>query len=188
MAKVTRTPGDVSLDDLKLRLGPLDGKEVAVGWFESARYDAETPVAFIASIQEFGTAGGGIPPRPFMRPTIANNKGAWIDLLAQQLKQVVKGGLSYTDVLDRLGGLTAGQIRQTISTLREPPLSPITLALRKQKLAGKKITGKTVGWTAAAIAAGETAKGQLGDSSGINTKPLVFDGLLNETVTHEVSG
>ena len=186
MAKVTRTPGDVSLDDLTVLFRDLGGKQLATGWFEAAKYDDQTPAAFVASVQEFGTAAGGIPPRPVIRPTIANHKDSWIKLLEQQLKLVVKGGLSYTKVLDRLGLLISGQIRQTISTVQEPPLSPITLALRKQRLAGKQITGATVGATAAAIAAGDTAKGQLGDTSGINPKPLVFTSFLLQTVTHEV--
>ena len=162
MATVTREPGDMSLDDLTIRLSGLNGKELAVGWFESARYDDQTPVAYVASIHEFGTAGKGIPPRPFMRPTITNNKGEWRNILAKQLESVVDGSLSMTNVLDRLGLLIAGQIRQTISTLHEPPLKQATIAARLRQRADTATVGSL-------------------------NKPLVDTGTLIGTLTHEVT-
>ena len=188
MAKVVRKKGTISLDDLKQIFDGLDDKTVQAGWFESARYDAQTPVAGIASVQEFGTVSGGIPPRPFIRPTINDNKSNWIDYLSKNLKGVLNGQRDLSIVLEGLGFRVAGQIRQKISTIYEPPLSPITLALRKQRLTNpdNPITGKTVGATAAAIAEGRTNPGELGDSSGINPKPLIFTNVLLTTVSHAV--
>ena len=162
MATGTRTPGDISLDDLTLILSGLNGSELAVGWFEASRYDDQKPVAYIASIQEFGTAGKGIPPRPFLRPTIANHKGEWTKILQQQLKLVVNGRLSLPDVFDRLGLLISGQIRQTISTLQEPPLKQSTIQARLRQRADKATVG------------------------GLN-KPLVDTGTLIGSISHEVT-
>jgi hypothetical protein len=187
VARVVRKKGDVDLNQLKVDMAEIGSKELRVGWFESAKYDEGTPVAYVASIQEFGTASGGIPPRPFMRPTIAENRGDWIKNFDEGVTRVLAGILTMEDFLNILGLRIAGQVRKSISTVQEPPLSPITLALRKQKLAGAKIGGALVGATAAAIAKGETGPGELGDSSGINTKPLVFDGFMMQSVTHEVS-
>lgn len=187
MAKVIRKKGDVDLQQLKVLLKDLGGKKLEVGWFESALYDEGTPVAGIAAVQEFGTVSGGIPPRPFMRPAVEEHEKDWRAFADQELKKVTAEEQSMTQFLEKLGLLVSGQIRKNIAQLTSPPLSPITLALRKQKLAGKTITGKTVGETAAAIAKGETKTGQLGDASGINPKPLVFDGVLLNSLTYVVS-
>ena len=57
----------------------IQSKKLRVGWFDTARYQDGTPVAYVAAIQEFGH--GAIPPRPFMRPTIAQQRQAWRDTL-----------------------------------------------------------------------------------------------------------
>lgn len=184
MAKVIRKKGAKSFEELRQIINGIDGKEMRAGWFESARYDDNTPVAFVASIQEFGAKG--IPPRPFMRPTVSSKKQDWKNIVAQGLQSVVDGNITMEDLLDILGLNVAGEIRKAISQVNSPPLSPVTLALRKQKLQGQQITGKRVGWTAAAIARGDTASGQLGDTSGVNPKPLVFDAVMLNTLTHVV--
>ncbi len=186
MARVVRRSGSTSPAQLRRVLASLRRRELQVGWFESARYDEGTPVAAVAAIQEFGSPSNGIPPRPFMRPTIADNKDDWRDVLETGLRRAVNGQGDGRTVLELLGLRIAGQIRSTLSQIREPPLSPVTLALRKQKLAGATINRTRVRATAAAIAEGETGPGQLGDSAGINPKPLVFTGILLGTVTHVV--
>ncbi len=187
MANVVRTPGDLDLDELKLRLDDLGKLKLTVGWLESARYDNGTPVAGIAAVQEFGSPARGIPPRPFLRPTMAEKKASWAAWLEGQYKKVLAGETTSKIVLEKLGLSVVGQIKKAISTLQEPPLSPITLALRKHQLAGVNVTGGFVGAVAAAINRGETGAGELGDSSGINPKPLVFTGMLLTSITHEVS-
>ena len=188
VAKVKRTKGDanVSLDDLKVIAKGLGDRQLKAGFFESARYDEGTPVAYVAAIQEFGSPKRNIPPRSFFRSTIAEKSGEWARLVEDGLQAVINGELSMQDLLDTLGLRVAGQVRAKIGSITEPPLSPITLALRKQKRLGKTITGATVGATARAIAEGKTGPGELGDSSGINPKPLVFDGILFNSVTHVV--
>lgn len=66
---------------LAAKLKQLDGVETKVGWFSSARYETGQPVAGVMAIQEFGS--GPIPPRPFFRTTIAEQKQAWADYAAQ---------------------------------------------------------------------------------------------------------
>ena len=66
--------------------------QVKVGFFAGSNYEDGTSVAYVAAIQEFGTTEAGanglviIPPRPFMRNTIANNKAQWSGQLAEALK------------------------------------------------------------------------------------------------------
>lgn len=186
-ATVERKKGDTSLGDVKSFLARLNGLNLNVGWFESAKYDADTPVAGVAAVQEFGSPKRSIPPRPFLRPTIEEKKGEWQKTLGKMISANLKSGGDPKNAMEVLGLSIVGDVKKTISTIQEPPLSPITLALRKQKLLGNAITGKTVGAVAKAIDEGETGPGELGDSSGINPKPLVFTGLLLNSITHEVS-
>jgi len=187
VAKVVRTKGVIDLDELKIKLATLDALKLTIGWFESARYDSGTPVAGVAAVQEFGAPGRSIPPRPFLRPTVAENKEKWIKFLTAEYEKVLEGETDNKEALERLGLIIVGQVKKAISTLQEPPLSLVTLALRKHALAGTPIGGKFVGQVAAAIAEGKTGAGELGDSSGINPKPLVFTGFMLTSLTHEVA-
>lgn len=186
MAKVKREKGQVDLKRLQEIVDEMDKKRLQVGFFESARYDEGTPVAGVAAVQEFGSTKRGIRPRPFMRPTIERSKDAWLKTIQAGAKRAVNGEGTMADVLERLGLRVAGEIRKEIAQVTQPPLSPITLALRKLKLSGREITGTLVGEVAAAIAEGKTGPGELGDSSGINPKPLVFDAIMLNSVTHLV--
>ena len=60
--------------NLEVNLAQLGNSEAKVGWFENAKYSDGTPVAYIASIQEFGYPEGNIPPRLGMRFTAASRK------------------------------------------------------------------------------------------------------------------
>ena len=57
---------------LEVALNELSGKVAKVGWFEKSKYPKppNVPVAYVATIQEFGYSPKNIPPRPFMRPTL----------------------------------------------------------------------------------------------------------------------
>lgn len=69
--KSVKGPG---LDKLNFALKNLEGKVAKVGWVKKTSYDTGTPVAYVASINEFGVPGKNIPARPFMRPTIIKKK------------------------------------------------------------------------------------------------------------------
>lgn len=106
-------------------LTELDGLEGKVGWFETAHYADGTPVAYVATIHEFGTSR--IPARPFMRPALENNGPAWMDLLAQGAKRVAEGGFSARDVLELVALRAAGDVGKAIQAVTAPPLSPVTI-------------------------------------------------------------
>lgn len=98
----------------------LDGLEGKVGWFESAHYPGGTPVAYVATIHEFGT--GRIPARPFMRPAVADYGGEWLDLIGQGVKASMMGGPSPAEVLELVMLQAAGNVAEKIQSL--PPLDP----------------------------------------------------------------
>ncbi|WP_212376950.1 hypothetical protein [Acetobacter persici] len=66
---------------------------VKAGFFKTATEADGTPVASIAAVQEFGAVVQGrgghpivIPPRPFLRQTIARCRNAWVRQLADALR------------------------------------------------------------------------------------------------------
>lgn len=145
---VRRTGPGVAV--LTAALRSLDGVQAKTGWFETAKYADGTPVAYVATIHEFGAivvnadavagayqnGGGGaapilIPARPFMRPTVAAKGDSWMKLLAQGAAQVLLGKATAEQVLEAVALRAAGDVAKTISTISSPPLSPRTIAGKK---------------------------------------------------------
>ena len=135
----------------------IQSKKLRVGWFETARYQDGTPVAYVAAIQEFGH--GAIPPRPFMRPTIEAQRQAWRETLRKGAKQVLSERLTFEQMLTAFGMAAAGQVAESIKAVTAPPLSPRTLAARQAK---KK-------------------------TPGVSAKPLIDTSLMFQSVTAQVS-
>lgn len=92
------------------------------GFLEGATYPDGTPVAAVAYWNEFGT--DRMPPRPFMRQTIAKNQDQWPKLLAACLKQ---SGGDLEKALDMTAERIVAQIQEEIRTLQSPPLAPSTV-------------------------------------------------------------
>ena len=177
MAEVTLKGGD----KLKAYLQKISSKvsagaELRVGFLSNATYPNGTPVAMIAAIQEFGAPAAGIPPRPFFSNMIAKHQDEWPKGFATQLRET-----NYDVMLtfERAGAAIAGQLRQSIVDTNEPPLSQITLMIRKMKGEGKTITRASLGEAARRLADGESV-------GGISTKPLVETGHLLNSIDYEV--
>lgn len=170
-----------ALKKLSKQLKEADKKELQVGWFSSAKYDDNTPVAYVAALNEFGRHA-----RPFIRPAIAENKKDWNSTLDGAFKQMLNGSLTPDKAMGILGLQVEGDIKNSIVSGDHAPLSPITLAIRRLKNDGVKIGKTLVAEVGAAIARGETGPNQLGQPFG-NTDPLRDTGYMLATVTHEVS-
>lgn len=148
---------------MQIILANLANKTAKVGWFDSARYDDGTPVAYIAAIQEFGVPEKNIPPRPFMRPTVSEQQETWSKLAESGARSVLKGNTDIHNVMTKIAGKAASDIQTTITKVTSPALNPKTVAARLRKRAD----GKTVGNL---------------------TKPLVDSGLMLASVTFKVDG
>ena len=140
-------------------IAQIQRAKLQVGWFDTARYEDGTPVAYVATIQEFGSAAQGIPPRPFMRPTIEQQRNAWRESIAAGMRTVLEGKRTALEVLGRVGMLAAGNVGETIASITTPPLKQSTLDARQRK----KLT------------------------PGVSTKPLVDTGLMIQSVDYKVS-
>ena len=151
---------------------------VEVGFLKGALYDDGTSVAMVAAIQEFGAPKVGIPPRPFFRTMVKEKSPEWPDAIGDLL---VANGYDAEKTLGKTGEAIKGQLQEAISDTFEPPLSQVTLMLRKMRADDPSlvVTGKTVAEARKRVADGEIP-------SGVSTKPLVDSGHLLDSVDYNV--
>lgn len=149
-------------DKIDQAISDLDRMKLQVGWFEGTRYDTNTPVAEVAIKNEFGDPINNIPPRPFMRPTIKAQRDNWKKFSSQAAKRIINRKASPDKVLEIMGLSIAGEVRTTIARLDKPALSRKTI---EQRLSVRK-DKRTI---------------------GLLEKPLVFEGLLLNSVSYIVN-
>jgi hypothetical protein len=139
-SRVIRRPGP-GADRLHSILTQPDGVG-KTGWFESAKYEDGTPVAYVAAIQEYGDPTHNIPPRSFMRTTVAEKRTEWANLMRRGAQAIMAGGETMFSVLEKVSGKAAGDIRIKISRITEPPLKPSTIAARRSRSASGEASTK----------------------------------------------
>lgn len=173
----------VSRGYLKESIRQLHKKQARVGFFSTSTYPDGTPVAYVATIQEFGTDKtpiGPIPARPFFRPAMTDNKEEWADIMRQGAAAVLNGKITTHRMLMQFGQSAAGAVKESIASVQSPPLSQLTLEIRQLKKKGKTITGSVVRGAARDLAEnGPTA-------SGVSSKPLVDSGYMISQVSNDV--
>ncbi len=122
-----------SLKTLQLHLKELANKQGKVGWLGGKNYPDGTPVAMIAAQNEFGNPAKNIPPRPFVRPAIAENENQWKELAAQGANKTLEGKITAEDVMLALTQAAHNAVSKNIATLTSPALKPATLAARRRR-------------------------------------------------------
>lgn len=164
----------MGIKKLKQTIKSFDGVVARAGWFSSARYDDNTPVAQVAMWQEYGNSQ--VKPRPFMRPTIMEKTHEWVDYAAQGVRVAVRGDLTAEQVMTALAQKVAGDIRQKIAKTRNPPISAVTHLLRQWRREGVPM-GKITVWRAIqAVKKGVRA-------TGVSDQPLNDTGHMISTLT-----
>lgn len=118
--------------DLVKELEKLGKMSASVGWHPTAKYPDGTPVAMVATVMEYGNVKKRVPPRPTVRPTIAEKGKVWSQHAGQGIKAVAEGKITPFALMDLLGGEAAGDVRMAIADLTTPPLSEVTKAIRKR--------------------------------------------------------
>lgn len=122
---VTRVPGETTTERIVAAMEGLAGAAGKVGWFETAAYKDGTPVAYVATIHEFGTSR--IPARPFMRPAVAEYGPQWVQQIGEGAKAALRGSVSARDVLEIVTLRAAGDVAKSITAVTSPALSPATV-------------------------------------------------------------
>ena len=117
---VTKT--EQYLNDLASKMG---NGSVSVGFMEGATYPDGESVPEVAFKNEFGVPSKGQPPRPFFRRMIAKESPNWAPRIARLSQQ---NGFDGQKVLGIMGEDIKGGLQESINTLTEPALSPVTIA------------------------------------------------------------
>lgn len=150
-----------------------------VGYLEGATYPNGTSVAMVAAIQEYGAPRVGIPPRPSFRNMIAAKSPGWPSALGRLL---VDNDYNAGAALDQMGAGIKDQLQESIVQTNSPPLSPVTLMLRKMKSQDQSLV-VNLGVVAEArrrVAAGESV-------AGVSRKPLIETGTMRSRVDWEIT-
>ena len=123
----TRIKGGKKLDAfLRKAKGARGVGQVEVGFYSTARYPDGTPVTSVAAWQEFGTKT--IPERPFFRIAIGKMGGPALALLKADVDP--KTMVVTRATASKLGLIGQKEIRKSITNLRTPPNSPVTILLK----------------------------------------------------------
>lgn len=120
--------------DLLKRLQHMSSKKVAAGYpkgkLNIPHYDNGASIIDVAIWNEFGI---GVPRRDFMGPATAE----WQKFVAQQLElykdDLISGKIDIETFLLQMGAEGAALISDSIVKLKEPPNSPVTIALKGGK-------------------------------------------------------
>ena len=104
-------------------------KDVEIGFFASAKYPDGTPIAAVAAWNEYGTERNGqqhVPERPFFRNAI---RGAPDELLEVIKEKIDPRTMAFDEkVAGAVGQVMVGRVQKSITTLRDPPNAPSTIA------------------------------------------------------------
>lgn len=144
-AKVKRK----SIGKIPINVGKI---RAAAGFFEDAPFYPSkqtqkgtttlgAKVTQVAEWQEFGTKN--IPPRPFMRPTIADNQMKWLGIVNRMLhKEFQSGKPSILPPFKKIAKVMQRDLQKAILELEAPPLHKATInSRRKRRAAGEPYAG-----------------------------------------------
>ncbi|ATG17001.1 hypothetical protein CO695_12120 [Providencia alcalifaciens] len=130
------------LSQLKAIYDELGKKQLKVGFFEHSKYPDGTPIAYVAAIQELGYPAGGIPPRPFLRPTMKNKKTEYGQLIFRVAKAAANGNITVNDGLTQVGAKAASDVKLAIKAVTTPVLDDATVKARARRHSKGKSTNK----------------------------------------------
>lgn len=101
-----------------------------------------------------------IPPRPFMKPSVEDNKEDFVGQIEQISRKFLNGEISEQQAAEMIGAEAAGNIKKAIAKVNAPPLKASTVRRKRSGYADTETTG-------------------------FLTKPLVGSGHLLETVDYQ---
>ena len=82
-----------------------------------------------------------IPPRPFMKPSVEDNKEYFVGQIEIISRQFIKGEISEQKAADKIGEAAAGNIKKAIAKVNAPPLKASTVRRKRNQYADKSVTG-----------------------------------------------
>lgn len=107
----------------------LEGQSrVLVGVPEGAgSYEDGLTIATIAAVNNFGSEDKKIPARPFLEPAITKGAPQYQRLAEIMIPKVLDGTMAMTTLLEQMGNLAEGHVKQEITDLDTPPNAQSTI-------------------------------------------------------------
>lgn len=105
----------------------MNSKALFVGFVDKATYPDGTSVVSVAVENEYGVPDRNQPARPFFRNAISSHSDEWLSLIERGFKV----GQSWDSILEVAGATIAADVKASIIQLVDPPLSPYTIARRR---------------------------------------------------------
>jgi hypothetical protein len=93
-------------------------------------YEDGLTIATVAAVNNFGSADGMIPPRPFLAPAIDKGSPQYQRLAEMMIPKVLSGEMTMTILLEQMGNLAEGHVKQEITDLKIPPNAKSTIAAK----------------------------------------------------------
>lgn len=93
-------------------------------------YEDGLTIATIAAVNNFGSADGHIPARPFLQPAIEKGAPQYQRLAEVMIPKVLTGEMDMTMLLEQMGQLAEGHVKQEITDLKIPPNAKSTIAAK----------------------------------------------------------
>ena len=90
-------------------------------------YEDGLTIATIAAVNNFGSADGQIPARPFLQPAVEEGAPVYRRLAEIMLPKVLSGEMEMQTLLEQMGMLAEGHVKQKITDLRTPPNAQSTI-------------------------------------------------------------
>jgi len=124
---IGRQQVEQAMKDLAQRLDRE--QRVLVGVPEgSGSYEDGLTIATIAAVNNFGSADGRIPARPFLQPPVEEGAPMYRRLAEVMLPRVLSGEMEMRTLLEQMGNLAEGHVKQYITDLRVPKNADSTIA------------------------------------------------------------
>lgn len=124
---LNRAKIEEALKKLTKRLSESD-QMVLVGVPKGAGvYEDGLTIATIAAVNEFGSADGHIPARPFLRPGVESRAEMYLRLVEKDLPDITDGKHPMSRLMKRLGELARDGVKQAINDTHKPPNAESTI-------------------------------------------------------------
>lgn len=153
--------------------------DVLIGVPEAKAKRENTPInnAALAYIHEYGNSARHIPPRPFLRPTIAAMKAEIIAAMLKVAREACDGKHQQAlRTMSSLGIKASTEVKKRISAKIPPPLAPSTVVARLRRTKRGQGRLRRMGRDPQVLAQWGAA----------NLTPLVDTGKLRNSITYVV--
>jgi hypothetical protein len=109
----------------------LEGEtRVLVGVPVGAGSNDGLTIATYAAVNEFGSADGHIPARPFLRPGVENGTLLYLKTAELGIPKVLSGQMTMRMVLEQIGNMAQVSVQTAIHDKTDPPNAASTIAAK----------------------------------------------------------